>query len=175
MLLPQLPKPDWQPVPQYAEVDPHQPDDEQQLPKLLFKQVNLLVPPQVASVETLKVGVEEGGEDDEDGRVLVEVRSVEVDRIVVEGLLPGQVPKFGLHPVPQCPVEEPHHPYCEQQFPKLDPTQVYPLVPPHVPSVDGAALARPAESKAAATERRSFMGRSDDVSVSIQVGLRRLV
>jgi hypothetical protein len=27
-----------------------------------------------------------------------------------------------------------HHPYCEQQFPYVDPTQVYAFVPPQLPS-----------------------------------------
>jgi hypothetical protein len=56
--VPHVPKPDWQPVPQYAEVEPHQPAEEQQLPKVLPWQVKPLVPPQVASVETFLVGAE---------------------------------------------------------------------------------------------------------------------
>jgi hypothetical protein len=53
LLLPQFPKPGWQPVPQYAVVDPHQPALLQQLPKVLPKHVYLLVPPQVASLDTV--------------------------------------------------------------------------------------------------------------------------
>jgi hypothetical protein len=49
---PQVPKPDWQPSPQYAAVPPHQPAGEQQLPKTDPWQVIPLAPPQVASVET---------------------------------------------------------------------------------------------------------------------------
>lgn len=47
-----------------------------------------------------------------------------------------QVPYDLLQPVPQCPVVEPHHPYCEQQLPNVEPWQVRPAVPAHVPSVE---------------------------------------
>lgn len=55
-LPPQFPKAGLQELPQYALVEPHQPDDEQQLPKVLPRQVYLLVPPQVASGDTLFEG-----------------------------------------------------------------------------------------------------------------------
>ena len=53
LLLPQFPKPDWHPVPQYAVVEPHHPALLQQLPNSLPRQVYLLVPPHVASCETV--------------------------------------------------------------------------------------------------------------------------
>jgi hypothetical protein len=96
----------WHPVPQYAVVLPHQPEAEQQLPKVLPAQVNLLVPPQVPSVETVPPVV-----------------------VVVHPL-----PKPDWHPVPQYAVVLPHHPEAEQQLPKVLPAHVYFLVPPQVPS-----------------------------------------
>lgn len=47
-----------------------------------------------------------------------------------------QVPYLVWQPVPQCPVVEPHHPYCEQQLPNVEPLHVVPAVEPQVPSVD---------------------------------------
>jgi len=97
------------------------------------------VPPQVASVDTFLLGVEDGAEEErvDDGGV---------NEVV--GLLFVQVPNAGLQPVPQCAGDEPHQPYCEQQVPDGLPIHVYPAVPPHVPSGDTvAAWAKVAESK----------------------------
>jgi hypothetical protein len=99
LLLPQFPDPAWQPLPQYAVVDPHHPLLEQQLPKLDPKQVKPVVPPQVASVETFFVGVEAAAEDE---RVEVRTTKVELVRLVDEtGLLPLHVPNPDWQPVPQ--------------------------------------------------------------------------
>lgn len=57
VLLPQFPKPDWHPVPQYGVVEPHHPAEEQQFPNELPKHVYPVVPPQLASGETFLVGV----------------------------------------------------------------------------------------------------------------------
>lgn len=48
-----------------------------------------------------------------------------------------QLPKRGLHPVPQWSVVVPHHPYWLQQFPKVEPMQIW-LLPwgPQEPSVE---------------------------------------
>lgn len=54
---PQVPNADWQLVPQWSVVLPHQPYWEQQLPKVEPWQVNPLVPAQVPSVETFLVVV----------------------------------------------------------------------------------------------------------------------
>lgn len=59
-----LPKPVWQPVPQYADVDPHHPAGLQQFPKVEPWQVCPVVPPQVASVETFRVPVGEGADEE---------------------------------------------------------------------------------------------------------------
>lgn len=64
-LVPQLPKPDWQPVPQYASVDPQYPDEEQQFPKDDEAQVIPADPPQVASVETVPDEVLDDDPEDE--------------------------------------------------------------------------------------------------------------
>lgn len=74
LLVPHVPKADWQPVPQYALVEPHQPAEEQQFPKVDPWQVNPLAPPHVASVVTL-VGVDVGAAEvlvEETGGVLPE-------------------------------------------------------------------------------------------------------
>ena len=77
-----------------------------------------------------------------------------------------QVPDPLWQPEPQCPEVDPHHPYCEQQFPNEEPLQVKPFVPPQLPSVDtalllsgaaGEAEARPMDSKPAVRETRNFM------------------
>ncbi len=53
-----LPKPVWQPAPQYALVVPHHPPAEQHVPKVLPAHVYLFVPPHVPSGETVApVGV----------------------------------------------------------------------------------------------------------------------
>jgi hypothetical protein len=70
-------------------VDPHQPFAEQQLPKLLPRQVYPVVPPQLASGETFFVGVEAGGE------------AARVDVGFGVGPLPVHEPNFELQPVPQ--------------------------------------------------------------------------
>jgi hypothetical protein len=44
----------------------------------------------------------------------------------------------------------PHHPYCEQQLPKVDPEQVKPVVPPHEPSVEALPVAFVADGEGAA-------------------------
>jgi hypothetical protein len=59
-LAPQLPKPDWQPVPQYAEVEPQYPAGLQQFPNEDPKQVYPLAPPQVASGVTVLAPVAVG-------------------------------------------------------------------------------------------------------------------
>jgi hypothetical protein len=92
-LLPgQLPKPVWHPVPQYADVLPHQPLVEQQSPKPEPAQV---APPfelpQEASVDTFFVGVATGGAD-----ILVEVRTIKVELAALDegtGFPPLHVPK----------------------------------------------------------------------------------
>jgi len=54
---------------------------------------------------------------------------------------PGQVPKADWQPVPQWPSVDPHQPYCEQQFPKVEPWHVAPpLELPQVPSVETLAV-----------------------------------
>jgi len=45
------------------------------------------------------------------------------------------VPNADWQPAPQYALVEPHHPEGEQQFPKVVPWQVWPAVPPQVPSV----------------------------------------
>jgi hypothetical protein len=84
-----VPNADWHPVPQYADVDPHQLFFEQQLPKLEPWQVKPLVPPHVASVETFFAG--EGAAEAEGS----------VELTTEDELVPVQVPKPGWHPVPQ--------------------------------------------------------------------------
>jgi hypothetical protein len=49
---------------------------------------------------------------------------------------PPHVPKAALQPVPQWPVVLPHHPYAEQQLPKVELAHVKPLAPAQVPSVE---------------------------------------
>jgi hypothetical protein len=49
---------------------------------------------------------------------------------------PEHVPKAELQEAPQWSAVLPHHPYWLQQFPKVEPEQVKPVVPPHVPSVE---------------------------------------
>ena len=68
-----VPKAELQPVEQWSVVLPHQPYWEQQLPKVEPAQVRPVVPPQVPSVETLRV--EEGAAE--------EVFTVEVAALVV--------------------------------------------------------------------------------------------
>lgn len=101
----QVPKPDWQPVPQYAVVEPHHPAGLQQLPKVLPWQVKPEAPPQVPSVETVPLGVAALVDVDEvrvevdEARVEVEeVRTEEEDDVVPEE---PQVPKADWHPVEQ--------------------------------------------------------------------------
>lgn len=48
-------------------------------------------------------------------------------------LEPLHVPPTGLQPAPQYAEVEPHQPYCEQQFPNVEPMQVIVLL--QVPSV----------------------------------------
>jgi hypothetical protein len=89
LLLPQFPKPLWHPVPQYAEVLPHQPLLEQQLPNDDPRQVNPFAPPHVASVDTFFVGAGAG----EDVRVDVRTTEEELDFFVdVTDPLPLHVP-----------------------------------------------------------------------------------
>jgi hypothetical protein len=128
---PHVPKAALQPVPQWPVVLPHHPYAEQQLPKVELAHVKPLAPAQVPSVEVflVLVGVAEGA------AALVVV-------VVAAGLaeetagLPAQVPKAALQLVPQWSVVEPQYPYCEQQLPKVDPVQVWPAVPAHIPSVE---------------------------------------
>lgn len=47
--------------------------------------------------------------------------------------MPLHVPPTGLQPAPQYADVEPHQPYCEQQFPNVEPMQVIVLL--QVPSV----------------------------------------
>jgi hypothetical protein len=51
-----------------------------------------------------------------------------------------QDPNPAWHPVPQYDDPVPQYPYWEQHDPWLDPTQVYPLVPPQLPSLATEAL-----------------------------------
>lgn len=112
VLLPQLPKPDWHPVPQYEDVVPHQPPLLQQLPKELPKQVYPLVPPHVASGVTFFVGVDTGAEDARvDEERMVDDAAFEDEAGLEVVPLPVHVPKAELQPVPQWSVDEPHHPY----------------------------------------------------------------
>lgn len=133
--VPQVPKPVWHPVPQYSDVEPHQPAGEQQLPNVEPRQVDPPLVPQVASVLTFLVAVDDGA---------VEVR-VEVDEVTgreVEELagwdeedeLP-QVPKPVWQPVPQYSVVLPHQPAELQQLPNVEPRQVAPPFVPQVASV----------------------------------------
>ena len=78
--------------------------------------MNVKVPAQVPSVDTLAVLVDAGA-------VVIPVPAL-------------QVPKAELQPAPQYAVVDPHHPAPEQQFPNVLAWQVNPLVPPHVPSVE---------------------------------------
>lgn len=95
----QLPNPAWHPVPQYPDVVPHHPLEEQQSPKLDPKHVAPpFVLPHVASVDTLFVGVDAAAVDD---RVEVRITRVELVRFVEGPLLPLHVPKLDWHPVPQ--------------------------------------------------------------------------
>jgi hypothetical protein len=87
LLLPQFPKPAWHPVPQYADVEPHQPLALQQLPKELPTQVYPLVPPQVASVVTLFVDVGTGAED-----LVEEATLLLLTGLLLVGLLLPQLP-----------------------------------------------------------------------------------
>lgn len=127
----------------------HIPYCEQQLPNELPAHVNPLLPPQLPSVDTLTadaltVDVGCGAEVERDFEVVV--------------LVLVQLPKAGLQPVWQCPAEDPHHPYCEQQLPNSLFKQVKPLVPPQDPSVETvAAVAIPAQSSAAENVTKDFM------------------
>lgn len=90
-------------------------------------------------------------------RTLLEVRTLETRVLEARTVLETRVldetrteldpatelvhfPKRVLQPVPQWPVDEPHHPYCEQHSPSLNPVQVKPLVPPQEPSVEVTPL-----------------------------------
>jgi hypothetical protein len=64
--------------------------------------------------------------------------------------LPEHVPKAELQDAPQWSVVLPHHPYWLQQFPKVDPEQVKPVVPPHEPSVETLPEALEADGAGAA-------------------------
>lgn len=64
--------------------------------------------------------------------------------------------------------------YCEQQLPNEEPWQVFPCVPPHVPSVDTALLAKgeageawatPKDNRPAASETRNFIMSSKNQEV----------
>lgn len=76
--------------------------------------------------------------------VLVEVTNedgAELDDTLIEDgwmgvLVEPQIPKAALQPASQWRLVLPHHPYSLQQLPKPDPTQVNPLEPPQVPSVE---------------------------------------
>lgn len=79
---------------------------------------------------------------------------------------PAHVPNAELQPVPQWAVEDPHHPYFEQQLPNEEPWQVKPFVPPQVASLEtallfsdeaGEAEAKPMDSRPAVRETRNFM------------------
>jgi hypothetical protein len=87
-------------------------------------QVKPLEPPQVPSVDAFLVAT--------GAAALVVVEAAFTD---VAAALPEQVPKEALHLV-QWSAFEPHQPYWEQQFPKVEPEQVKPEAPPQVPSLE---------------------------------------
>jgi hypothetical protein len=153
VLLPQFPPADWHPVPQYADVDPHQPFELQQLPKVLPTQVLPVVPPQVPSVDTFLVDV--GAAEDE---VFVEEAAFEDDTalLLLLGLLLPQFPYADWQPVPQYADVEPHQPLLLQQFPKVLPRHVYLLAPPQVASVL-TFWATATDSKPAVKGRRNLI------------------
>jgi hypothetical protein len=131
-VVPQVPKALLQPVPQWSVVLPHQPYAEQQLPKVLPEHVKPWAPEHVPSVDFLVLPAGVGV-----GVALAEVGLAEVAAFTDEtGALPEQVPKAVLQPVPQWSVVEPQYPYCEQQLPKAEPLQVWPVVPAQLPSVE---------------------------------------
>ncbi|EFQ88584.1 hypothetical protein PTT_15475 [Pyrenophora teres f. teres 0-1] len=100
-------------------------------PRQLKPSVAPYMYPQRAFVDSLPVDVGLGAADVGDG--LIEVGRM--DDVVCPL---AQPPKFALHPTPQYAEVEPlrHYPYEEQQLPKLEPWQVSPLLPPHVPSYE---------------------------------------
>jgi hypothetical protein len=84
------------------------------------------------------------------------VDDVTDDERVVVGLESMQLPKAGSQPVPQCALDEPHQPYCEQQSPKELFKQVYFCVPPQEPS--GETLAACAsDSRLTVTPKMAFI------------------
>lgn len=60
-VLTHVPKPGWQPAPQWAGVEPHHPPEEQQSPKVVPVQLNWAVPPQEPSGEGLPGPATGGG------------------------------------------------------------------------------------------------------------------
>jgi hypothetical protein len=119
----QVPKVLLQPVPQWPVVEPHQPYWLQQLPKLDPTQVKPLEPPQLPSVDAFLVAT---------GAAALVVVAAFTE---VAAALPEQMPKEALQLV-QWSASEPHQPYWEQQFPKVEPEQVKPEFPPQEPSVE---------------------------------------
>ena len=68
---------------------------------------------------------------------------------------------------------EPHHPYWEQQFPKVEPLQVYLVVPPQVPSVETLRVEVAAAAELALVEVAAFTDElaalTEDVPLFVQV------
>jgi hypothetical protein len=119
------------------------------------------VPPHVASGDTFRVGVEEGG-----GATRVDEGRTVTEDVLDVVPLPVQVPNAELQLAPQWSLELPHHPYCEQQLPNEEPWQVKPFDPPQLPSVEtallssgaaGEAEANPTDSRPAVRETRNFI------------------
>jgi hypothetical protein len=102
LLVPQVPPAGLQPVPQYAEVEPHHPLTEQQLPKV--EPIHVIELEQVPSVDIV-FGAEEVEVVFED---VVDVFGVVEEVVALDELLTEleleelvQLPPKGLHPVPQ--------------------------------------------------------------------------
>lgn len=79
--------------------------------------------------DLLEDGVAEGTRVED--KVRVEIRTFMDEE---RGLL--QVPKAGLQPDPQCKSDIPQYSYELQQLPKVEPRQVCPFDPAHLPSVE---------------------------------------
>ncbi|KAJ9648086.1 hypothetical protein H2199_001863 [Coniosporium tulheliwenetii] len=97
-----------------------------------------------------------------------------------------QDPKADWQPVPQWSAVEPlsnqlaitvhwecwvrethHHPYCEQQFPNVEPEHVWPVVPPHEASVE--TLLVPAGGADEVEEGRTEVGTAELAPLELQV------